>query len=172
MGRYVYVAALAVISLGCGTGSPESLPVGFSNHTKHSTADLWTIWKAAQQSVAQQIDLNPLQTSLHSAPAQILPGDVRALQVMPHQLSVAPRPDVASSALLAATGLDRPDPTGLIPCPQPCNVGYAAAYSEYRPQLTRFAASWEFQGNNFSLILQYEFENHILAALGYDMQWR
>jgi len=170
-GRSFWIAALGLILLGCGA-SRESLPVGFSNRTQHSTADLWTIWQSAQQSVAQQINLNPLQTSLHNAPPHIIPGDARALQVMPHQLSVAPQADVSSAALLAATGIDRPDPTGLIACSQPCNVGYAAAYSRYRPQLTRFAASWEFQGDNFSLILQYEFENHILAALGYDMTWR
>ena len=172
MGRCLWVAALCLAWLGCGAGSPESLPVGFSNLTHHATADLWTIWQAAQQSVAQQINLNPLQTSLDNTPSHILPGDARALQVMPHQLSVATLPDVASSVLLAATGLNRPDPTGLISCPQPCNVKYAAAYSEYRSRATRFAASWEFQGDNFSLILQYEFENHILAALGYDMTWR
>ena len=73
---------------------------------------------------------------------------------------------IVSTTLLAIIVLS------LIACSQPCNVGYAAAYSRYRPQLTRFAASWEFQGDNFSLILQYEFENHILAALGYDMTWR
>ena len=146
--------------------------VGFSNLTHHSTADLWTIWENAQQGLAQQINLNPLETSLHNTPPHILPGDARALQVMPHQLSVAPEPDVSSSVLRAATGLDRPDPTGLIACPAPCNVGYAAAYSRYRPQVTRFAASWEFQGDNFSQILQYEFQNQILAALGYDMTWR
>jgi hypothetical protein len=172
MSRWLCVAAVGLMSLGCGAGSPKSQPVGFSNLTHHSIADLWTIWQAAQQSVAQQINLNPLQTSLHNASPHILPGDPRALQVMPHQLSVASRPDVASSVLLAATGLNRPDPTGLILCPAPCNVTYAAAYSEYRPQTTRFAASWESQGNNFSLVLQYEFENQILAALGYDMTWR
>lgn len=172
MTRCLWVAVLGLTWLGCGSGSTESLPVGFTNLTHHSTGNLWTIWQAAQQSVAQQINLNPVQTSLQHAPPQRLPGDPRAMQVMPHQLSVASRPDVASSVLLAATGLNRPDPTGLILCPAPCNVTYAAAYSEYRPQTTRFAASWESQGNNFSLVLQYEFENQILAALGYDMTWR
>jgi hypothetical protein len=38
--------------------------------------------------------------------------------------------------------------------------------------VTRYAASWEFQGDNFSLILQYEFENQILAELGYSLRWR
>jgi hypothetical protein len=167
------VVLLAVGLTGCGGGAtPGALPVGFANHTQHANADLWTIWKAAQQSLSQQIDLNPLQRTLYGSPPDSLPGDPRALQVMPRQLSVGSAPDVASRLLLAATGVDRPDPTGLIACPQPCNVQYAAAYSEYQPQITRYAASWEFQGDNFSLILQYEFENQILAALGYSLRWR
>ncbi len=75
-------------------------------------------------------------------------------------------------SLLAATNIYRADPTGLIACPQPCNVRYAAAYSLFPHEVTRYAASWEFQGDNFSLILQYEFENQILAELGYSLRWR
>ena len=73
---------------------------------------------------------------------------------------------------LAATGEQRANPTGLIACPQPCNVRYATAYSLYRPELTKYAASWEFVGDNFNVILKYEFENHILSTLGYNMTWR
>jgi hypothetical protein len=35
-----------------------------------------------------------------------------------------------------------------------------------------YAVSWEFAGNNFSTIVQYEFENQILHTLGYNMSWR
>src|SRR5450631_368097 len=72
----------------------------------------------------------------------------------------------------ASTGMNRPDPTGLIACPQPCNVNYAAAYSLYEQNSSRSAASWEFAGNNFDVLMQYEFENHILEQLGYAMRWR
>jgi len=168
--RGLCLFGLVSVLLSCGA-DPQK-PVGFVNLTEHPTSDLWTIWQTAQQSVAQQVDLNPLQRSLYNAPPDILPGDPRALQVMPRQLSVASHPDVASSALFAATGVERADPTGMIACPSPCNVKYAAAYSRYQPQITRYAASWEFQGNNFSMILQYEFENQILDALGYSVQWR
>jgi hypothetical protein len=157
---------------GCGGGSMDIKPVGFVNHTQHSDADLWVIWKAAQQDLAAQIDLNPVQQTLSGASANILPGDARALSVQPHQLTVSGEPDVASSALLTATGVARADPTGLIPCPQPCNVRYAPAYSSYTQPVTKYAASWELQNGEFSSILQYEFENHILHSLGYDMQWR
>jgi hypothetical protein len=172
MGRSLRVLILIVSLGGCGGGFPNALPVGFVNQTQHSDADLWTIWKSAQQSVAQEVDLNPLERSFHQAPPDLRPGDPRALRAMPHQLRVAAVPDVSSGALFAATGVYRADPTGLISCPQPCNVHYAAAYSWYPRQLTKYAASWEFQGDNFSIILQYEFENQILNGLGYDMKWR
>ena len=70
------------------------------------------------------------------------------------------------------TGVQRASPTGLIACPQPCNVKFAAAYSSYKRSVTKYAVSWDGQGQNFELILQYEFENQILFALDYDMKWR
>jgi hypothetical protein len=170
-GRRLWWLALGVILMGCG-GRPEALSVGFVNQTHHSDADLWTIWAAAQQSVAQEIDLNPLEQSLAGASADIRPGDARALHVFPHQLQVGRTPDVLSNALLAATGMDRDNPTGLIACPQPCNVRYAAAYSFYSRDVTRYASSWEDQGDSFNFVLEYEFENQILAALGYSLKWR
>ena len=91
---------------------------------------------------------------------------------MPHQLRVGAEPDVSSGALLTATGLERSDPTGMIACPQPCNVRFAAAYSVYSRDLTQYAASWEDEGESFSFVLEYEFENQILAALGYSLRWR
>jgi len=51
-------------------------------------------------------------------------------------------------------------------------VNYAAAYSLYATRVSRYAVSWEFSGNNFDVLVQYEFENQILDALGYDMTWR
>lgn len=171
MRRIARALALLVILTGCGGGKfPE--PAGFVNHTQHTDADLWAIWKAAQQNLATQVDINPLQRSLYDVPADILPGDPRALQTLPRQVLVAAEPDVDASTLFADTGVYRADPTGLIACPQPCNVHYAAAYSVYRPPRTRYAQSWEFAGDNFSQVLQYEFENHILKGLGYDMRWR
>jgi hypothetical protein len=172
MGRAFRGCILLSILVGCGGGSFQSPSPGFINQTQHSDADLWTIWAAAQQSIASQIDLNPLQQTVSGAPADILPGDPRALNIQPHRILVASEPDVTSSVLLAATGVERNDPTGLIACPLPCNVGYAPAYSVYQNPTTRYAASWEAQPDNFSAILQYEFENHILNALGYDTKWR
>ena len=166
----VAVLALTIVLVGCAGG--PAAPVGFINHTRHSDADLWAIWKTAQQSVADEIDLNPLQRVNSSVLPRVLPGDSRALTVEPRQLLIAAAPDVSSAILFAQTGIERANPTGMIACPQPCNVRFSTAYSFYQPPLTRYAASWEFSGNNFSEILQYELENHILDTLGYDMTWR
>ena len=38
--------------------------------------------------------------------------------------------------------------------------------------VTQYAASWEDQGESFNFVLEYEFENQILAALGYSLKWR
>ena len=153
-------------------GNDQARSIGFVNETQHSDAQLRNLWKAAQQGVAQQIDLNPLQRQLGSAAPDILPGDPRALSVSPHQLVVSPQPDVSSASLYAATGNQRSDPTGLILCPQPCNVNYAPAYSVYVQPASHYAASWEFSGTNFDTLVRYEFENQILNALGYDLRWR
>jgi hypothetical protein len=172
MPRMLRGLLLGIVLLnGCGTDKP-SLPAGFVNRTEHSDAQLWALWQAAQQTLSQQIDLNPVERVLDGAPPQILPGDARVWNVSPHQLLVSSEPDVASAALLAATGMERANPTGLIACPQPCNVRYAPAYSLYSPPASRYAASWEFSAGNFDFLVQYEFENQILAALGYDMRWR
>ncbi len=159
---------LALFLMGCGSQPPA----GFVNQTRHSDDALWAIWHAAQQGIAQKIDLNPVQQTAENASPQILPGDPRALSILPRQLTVASEPDVSSSTLFAATGMQRPTPTGMIACPQPCNVRYATAYSTYQPGLTKYAASWETSAANFNAILQYEFENHILFSLGYDLRWR
>ncbi len=171
MRRTVRVLVLLTILTGCGGVSVEG-PVGFINQTQHDDADLWMIWQAAQESVAKQIDLNPVQQSQTGAPAENLPGNAIALDTEPREILVAPVQDVSSTALSVATGVERPDPTGLIACPPPCQVRYTPAYSTYAQPATKYAASWEGQEQNFSSILQYEFENHILNALGYDTKWR
>jgi len=171
MGRTLRTVLLTVLLLGCGGKENQPAPVGFLNQTRHSDADLWTIWSLAQKNLATQINLNPVQQIVGNVPPDILPGDSRSLSVVPHQLTVAPQPDVSSS-VLAAAGIHRPDPTGMISCPLPCNVRYTTAYSRYEPAATIYASSWESSDNSFRSVLEYEFENQILFALGYDMTWR
>jgi hypothetical protein len=172
MKRNILTLAVLLVSLGCGEAPHSAARSGFINHTRHSDADLLAIWAEAQQSVAQKIDLNPIQRLSNNAPPETRPGDSRAFLAEPYQLLVASEADVSPEVLFAATGEHRSDPTGMIACPQPCNVRYSTAYSSYRPELTKYAASWEFSADNFTVILEYEFENHILSALGYDMTWR
>jgi len=172
MGWSLRTLILTMVLVGCGGGESEVLPIGFVNQTQHSVADLWTIWKSAQQSLARKVDLNPLQRSDPGVLADMRQGDSRAFREAPHQIGVAREPDVTSATLFGTTGVLRMDPTGLIACPQPCNVRYAAAFSKYDLHLTRYAESWEFEGDNFAIILEYEFENQILSALGYNMSWR
>jgi hypothetical protein len=170
MRRGLSLIGLVTLMLGCGGGSPnQTLRGGFVNQTRHSNAALLTIWQAAQQQLAQKIDLNPVQTD---APSRILPGDPRALSITPVHLTVASEPDVSSQDLFIAMGLERSDPTGMIACPEPCDARYATAYSKFKPAITRYAASWELKEGDFDTILEYEFENQILFALGYDMRWR
>jgi|SRR5579862_636794 len=170
MGRGVCVIFLMFLLVGCGNHAPQ-LPAGFVNQTMHSDADLWKIWSAAQNSLAASIDLNPLQ-SVAGVSADRLSGDPRALSVQPHQLTVSPQADISSAALVAASGVYRANPTGLIACPQNCKVRYTTAYSLYEPSTVRYASSWEGSEGNFRDILEYEFENQILFALGYDVSWR
>ena len=166
-GGAVTCAGLFLLT-ACG-GRP---PAGFANHTHHTDAQLRTIWKAAQQNLSHQIDLNPLQRVFQNVPPNIRPGDARVWEIAPGQLEVAYQKDVPASVFFAATGDVRADPTGLIACPQPCNVHYAAAYSLFRRPTVRYAASWESSESNFDYLLTYEFENQILNELGYDMRWR
>ena len=162
---------LALVLAGCGGRATP--PAGFINHTRHSDAELASLWKSAQHNLSQQIDLNPLEQELNNAARPRLCPETREYgRFPPHQLVVSSQADVSSAALYLATGTTRPDPTGLISCPQPCNVNYAPAYSHYDQPATRYAVSWESSSNNFDVLVEYEFENHILNALGYDTRWR
>ena len=173
MGKLTALIIGILVMTACGARPTGSTPsASFINHTEHSDAQLDALWKAAQQTLSQQIDLNPLQRELYSSAPNIVPGDSRVWNISPQQLTVASQADVSSPTLLAATGMVRPDPTGLISCPQPCNVHYAPAYSLYAHHSTRYAASWESSDSNFNALVQYEFENQILHALRYDTTWR
>src|SRR5258708_23300805 len=121
MRRQLRALALMVLLLeGCGGRSNPA--AGFINQTHHSDAELWAMWRAAQQSLSRQIDLNPLQRTLANVPPQTLPGDPRVWNGSPRQLTVSSQGDVSSSALYAATRMSRPAPTRLRACPQPFHV--------------------------------------------------
>ena len=162
---------ITLLLLGCGAArdtSRRDAPIGFINHTqRHSEAYLNSQWAAAQKSIAMEIWINPLDKD-----PKYLPGDPRVYGVQPHQIAVDAVPDVSPDQLFRETGDVRPDPTGLIRYPQGA-FRFVPAYSTPGAN-TEYAASWENSGNptDFSTIIQYEFENHILAALGYDLSRR
>ena len=77
MRRPLRALVLTILLLeGCGGSNPAR----FINQTRHSDAEWWALWKAAQQNLSQQIDLNPLQRTLARVPAQMLPGDARGME--------------------------------------------------------------------------------------------
>jgi hypothetical protein len=173
MRRTLRIVGWLAVLVGCGGAVPPQGTPGFTNQTTHSDAELWTIWKQAQASIASQVNMNALQTSLDGTPPNICPGDSRAWQISPRQLPVAAEPDISADEFFQATGLHRTEPTGMIACPAPCNVRFATAYSRYSPvRLVAYAASWDSNTQSFSAILEYEFENQIMYSLGYNMRWR
>ena len=87
MGWSLRTLILTMVLVGCGGGASDVLPIGFVNQTQHSAAELWTIWRSAQQSLARKVDLNPLQRSDPGAIADLRPGDSRALHEA-HRASV------------------------------------------------------------------------------------
>jgi len=95
---------LSVIAMpGCGGQPVGTVPApGFINHTQHSDAQLSALWSAAQQTLSQKIDLNPLARELYNSAPNILPGDVRVWNVLPHQLQVESQADVSSPVLQQA----------------------------------------------------------------------
>src|SRR5438552_17748462 len=95
--RRLLVVLTCLWLAGSGGGFPSALPTGFINQTPHSDTELRAIWKTAQQELAQEVDLNPLQQSPSDAPANIRPADARAMRANPNQLLVAAQPDVAPS---------------------------------------------------------------------------
>src|SRR2546421_7705610 len=121
MGWSLRTLILTMVLVGCGGGASDVLPVGFVNQTQHSVAELWTIWKNAQQNLAKNVDLNPLQRSFPGAVADIRPGDSRALRAAPHQIRVAGGPDAAFGAFFAVTSVVRTEPPRVVPCPPPGN---------------------------------------------------
>jgi hypothetical protein len=92
----------------------------------------------------------------------------------PRRNEVQAIPDVSSQQLLASIGVLRPDPTGFIFCPQPCNVAYDSSYTVFSKRYVAYAASWESAPDPqpFAQILEYEFQSQILYRLSYDVSKR
>ena len=73
MRRRSHIAIVLVLILSaCGGRPPSAQPVGFINQTRHSDAELQSLWQQAQQSVSQQLDLNPLEQEMNNAAPDIV----------------------------------------------------------------------------------------------------
>ncbi|HXC44446.1 MAG TPA: hypothetical protein VNY51_13105 [Candidatus Dormibacteraeota bacterium] len=168
----VVCRAAVFLSVALLTSCGATRPVGFVNETAtHSDAQLLQLWHHAQQNLSQQIYLNPVQHGLYGTPENLLPGDARALKFNPRMITVRVVPDLTSDQLIVY-GVDRPSPTGMIVCPQPCDQRVGMAFSSPSRYSTNVAASWEHHEPEWDYIIVYEFENHILYGLGYDIPWR
>jgi hypothetical protein len=150
---------LVALLTSCGTARP----VGFVNETAfHSDAQLMKLWHQAQQDLSQQVYLNPVQHILYGTPEDLLPGDSRALKFNPRMITVKVIADLTSTQLLAY-GMN---------LPQPCDQRVGMAFSNPAQYRTHAAASWEHNEPEWDYIIVYEFENHILYGLGYEIPWR
>lgn len=174
------LALLAFPMFGCGAASQinrvdSTRADGLINQTQlHSGQQLQAIWTKAQQNLATKpIAINPSEHALHPEIAiRYLPADPRALTTQPKSVTIASVSDVSSAQLQSLTGAQRLDPTGLVPCDTQHGTVYAPACTDTSRYLTQFAASWEADEPNFEFIVEFEMENHILSALGYDLEWR
>jgi hypothetical protein len=61
MGKLTALIIGILVMTACGARPADSNPnAGFINNPHHSDAQLESLWKAARQTLSQQIDLNPL----------------------------------------------------------------------------------------------------------------
>jgi hypothetical protein len=99
-------SCVLTILAGCSRTPQELRPVGFVNHTIHSDAQLRTMWTAAQNRLAQEIDLNPLERKVDP---DISYGDASrrsaGTQYPATHLEVAKKRDVSAGLLYSATGV-------------------------------------------------------------------
>jgi hypothetical protein len=166
--RYIrfFGGILLLLLASCGGGSWGGSGARFVNRTGLAEAEFQALaeqkWKQAQAILAAQT------IDLHAATPErgpsIVPADARALQLEPHNVEVQSEPDVAAQQINNLPNCVRcpyEDPTGLIPC----RVGFCQAYLRNLCTIVVPESKPENMG-------QYEMENCILWALGYDVSGR
>jgi hypothetical protein len=166
-------ALLATISIvGCGGGGSTSHSAttdGFDNQTKGlaSDAQLLQLWHNAQTRLATSpISLNPVAVLLNGAVNRAIAPDPRAYQINPGYVRVIALPDIPLSALPPEwhNGA-HPDPTGII---AQCNNVVQYCHASSSGDTVWVAASMADSDGTTG----WEFENIILARLGYDISMR
>ena len=172
----LFVAALT----GCGGGgkfdpTPSCATTGFDNQTSGGATDsqLQALWQQAQQDLATQpIVLNPVAAQMQGATLQTIAPDSRATGVQPQCIAVVAVPDLTVAQLQAENpGValqHNTDPTGIIHCPDGALAKYCHSFTASNNQAAYVAASMVL---NFGAT-GWEFENIILARLGYNTAGR
>jgi len=131
------------------------------------------MWQQAQQALATQvIPLNPVTAPINGGTVQTIAPDSRAYGVQPQGLAVISVPDLTAAQSQAehpGVALQHnTDPTGVIHCPEGAQAKYCCAFTASDNSSVSIAAS---QVLNFNAT-GWEFENIILARLGYNTAGR
>ncbi len=132
-----------------------------------------TIWQEAQQDLATQpIALNPVAVLMNGATPQTIAPDTRADGVQPKCIAVISVPDLTVAQLQAENPnvalQHNTDPTGIIHCPEGALAKYCHSFTASNNQACYVSAS---EVLNFGAT-GWEFENIILARLGYNTAGR
>ena len=163
---------------GCGGGKFNSTPsctTGFDNQTNGGATDtqLQALWQQAQQDLATQaIVLNPVTVQMHGRTLQTIGPESRANGVQPKCVAVVTVPDLTVAQLQAENpGValqHNTDPTGIIRCPEGALAKYCHSFTASNNQAVYISTSMVL---NFGAT-GWEFENIILARLGYNTAGR
>lgn len=162
---------LALAALGCGgnaSGSPfagaglktAACESGFVNQTSLPTSALITQWQEAQNAIA--VTGVYLDAAVDHPPTHLV-VDPRAMNIQPGCVTVISVPDIPVAQLPPAYAqAGYTDPSGVIQCGGV--YVHSCVFIDTRTIYTAASAT--------STAPEYEFENLILAALGYNLSGR
>jgi hypothetical protein len=173
------VLLLVAALTGCGGSqyapTPTCAAISFDNRTNGGATEsqLQALWQQAQQELANQtITLNPVSVLVNGGVLQTVSPDSRATTVQPQCTAVIAVPDLTVVQLQAENpGValqHNTDPTGVIHCPDGALAKYCHSYTASNNRAAYVSAS---QVLNFGAT-GWEFENIILARLGYNTAGR
>jgi hypothetical protein len=155
--------------------TPSCTASAFDNQTNGgaTNSQLQALWQHARQDLATQtIALNPVTVQMQGGTLQTIAPDTRANGVQPNCIAVITVPDLTVAELKAenpgVTLQHNTDPTGIIHCPAGALARYCHSFTASNNQAAYVSAS---EVLNFGAT-GWEFENIILARLGYDTEGR
>ena len=179
--KFASTAVLLFVAVltGCGGSqfapTPTCASTGFDNRTNGGATDaqLQALWRQAQQQLAtQNIALNPVTVLTQGEALETVSPDSRANGVQPQCIAVVAVPDLTVAQLQAENpGValqHNTDPTGVIHCPEGAQAKYCCAFTASNNAGIYVATS---QVLNVGAT-GWEFENIILARLGYNTAGR